>query len=285
MSQAAEVRVEKHFRHPPERVFDTFVDPARVGQWLFHTPEGVMEKTAFDPRPGGTFEIFERRGGELARHWGEFVEVARPHRVVFDFWVEEAPDEKTRVTVTFAPAGDGCDVVLTHDLAPAWAHYADRTTAGWTMILDSLAKVADADPRAWLARLAGDWTYVGRPVPDDPARHRTGSERVWIEGCWTMFKSDDEAHMRLAYDPDAGRVVGDFISLGYPTVWAYDGAFEDGRLRLTSRGPSYDVEGELADYEDVFEFLSPDLRRLTGRIKGKDGAWHDFTVTEYRRRS
>ncbi len=139
-------------------------------------------------------------------------------------------------------------------------------------------------PRDWLDALTGEWTYEGRPVPDDPARRRTGVERVSVEGCWTMIESDDEARIRLAYDPATGRVAGDFISLSDPTIWAYDGAFEDGRLRLTSRGPSYDVEGELADYEDVFETLSPDTRRLTGRIKGKDGAWHDFTVTDYRRR-
>ena len=63
---------------------------------------------------------------------------------MFDFWVEEAPEEPTRVTVTFTAAGDGCVVVLSHDLAPAWAAYAERTTAGWTMIFDSLARVVEA---------------------------------------------------------------------------------------------------------------------------------------------
>jgi len=140
MSPPVEIRVEKRFRHPPERVFDAFLDPVRVGEWLFHTPEGVMERTEYDPRPGGSFAIFERRGADLARHFGRFVEIERPNRVVFDFRVDEAPDEPTRVTVTFEAEGDGCRVVLTHDLAPAWAAYAERTVAGWTMVLDGLAK-------------------------------------------------------------------------------------------------------------------------------------------------
>lgn len=138
MSEPIEVRVEKHFRHPPERVFDAFIDPDRVGQWLFKTPNGVMEKTAYDPRPGGAFEIVERRDGQLAHHWGEFIEIDRPHRIVFAFWVEDAPDDHTRVTVTFTRAGDGCDVVLVHDLEPHWAHYAERTVGGWTLILGNL---------------------------------------------------------------------------------------------------------------------------------------------------
>ena len=144
MSQAVEIRVEKRFRHPRERVFDVFLNPAHVGGWLFHTPNGVMEKTDYDPVAGGAFAIFERRGEDLARHFGRFVEIVRPERIVFDFWVDEAPDEPTRVTVTFAAEGEGCTVVLTHDLAPAWAHYADRTSAGWTMILDNLSQVMEA---------------------------------------------------------------------------------------------------------------------------------------------
>ena len=144
MTDPVEIRVEKRFGHPCERVFDAFLDPARVGEWLFHTPDGVMEQTDYDPRPGGSFEIFERRGADLARHFGRFVEIERPDRVVFDFWVDEAPTEKTRVTVLFTPAGDGCDVTLSHGLAPAWAAYAERSAAGWTLILDNLEAVLGA---------------------------------------------------------------------------------------------------------------------------------------------
>ena len=139
-----EVRVEKRFRHARERVFDAFIDPLTVGQWLFRTPGGVMEQTEYDPRPGGAFAIFERRGEILARHFGRFVEVERPSRIVFDFWVDEAPDEPTRVTVLFAPDGDGCAVTLSHDLAPAWAAYAERSAAGWSMILVGLERVLSA---------------------------------------------------------------------------------------------------------------------------------------------
>lgn len=144
MTVPVEVRVEKRFRHPVEWVFDAFLDPARVGRWLFHTPEGVMEKADYDPRPGGGFALFERRGDDLARHFGRFVEVERPNRIVFDFWVDEAPDDPTRVTVTFTDEGPGCVVVLSHDLAPAWAAWADRSAAGWAMILDSLERVMES---------------------------------------------------------------------------------------------------------------------------------------------
>ena len=103
-------------------------------------PDGVMEQTDYDPRPGGSFAIFERRGADLARHFGRFVEIERPERLVFDFWVDEAPEEPTRVTVRFEPDGEGSRATLSHELAPAWASYAERTTAGWTLILDGLER-------------------------------------------------------------------------------------------------------------------------------------------------
>lgn len=143
MTDAVEIRVEKRFRHPARRVFDAFLDPGRVGQWLFHTPDGVMEQTDYDPTVGGGFTIAERRGDGLAHHFGRFVQIDRPHRIVFDFWTEEDEATPTRVSVTFTADGDHCVLVLTHDLAPAWAAHADRTTAGWTLILDNLATVME----------------------------------------------------------------------------------------------------------------------------------------------
>ena len=144
MSRPVEIHIEKRFRHRVERVFDAFLDPARVERWLFHTPDGVMQRTDYDPRPGGGFTIVERRGDDVANHFGRFVEIERPTRIVFDFWVDEAPEEPTCVTVSFKPDGDGCVLVLSHDLTPAWAQYADRTSAGWTMILDNLATMMEA---------------------------------------------------------------------------------------------------------------------------------------------
>ncbi len=143
MSDATEVRVEKHFRHSPERVFDAFMDPARVGDWLFRTPAGTLARCDYDPRPGGRFLIVEEREAGPAHHWGEFVVLERPHRIIFDFWVDEAAEERTRVTVALCASGDGCDLVLTHDLAPEWAAWADRSAAGWSMILASLKGVME----------------------------------------------------------------------------------------------------------------------------------------------
>jgi uncharacterized protein YndB with AHSA1/START domain len=135
--ETATVRVERHIDAAPERVFDAWLDPDAVGRWLFATPEGVMERVEIDARVGGHFRIDERRGGELASHFGGYEEIDRPRRLVFSFGIDRAPDAMTRVTVEITPEADGSRLVLTHE--KVWADYATRTGEGWATILDGLA--------------------------------------------------------------------------------------------------------------------------------------------------
>ena len=145
MAQPIVLEVSRHIDAAPERVFDAWLDPDQVGQWLFATPEGVMEKVEIDPRVGGQFLIVERRGGEAAEHFGEYLEIDRPRKLVFTFAALRGAGF-TKVTVTIAPDGDGSRLVLVHEMDPQWAEYEDRTREGWTKILDGLAQtLANAD--------------------------------------------------------------------------------------------------------------------------------------------
>lgn len=284
MAAKVDIRVEKTFRHPRDRVFDAFVDPTRVGDWLFHTPEGVMERVDYDPAPGGGFAIVERRGDQLARHFGKFVQVDRPERIVFDFRTDE-DGEWTRVTVIFEVEGEGCRVVLTHDLAAEWAAYQARTVQGWTTILDGLEVAVEAGAgETFLDRLIGEWTFESGAFPDEPQWRQSGEETVTRQGVWTVVEPSDKARFQLTLNPATGRVTGDFIAWQDPTLWTYDGTIEGDRMVLASRGPSFDVEGAVVDYQDVWEIQSPHTRTLTGRLKGEDGTWRDFLWTRYRRK-
>ena len=139
MSSAATatVQVSRHFAASPERVYDAWLDPHHAGRWLFRTADGVLERCEIDARVGGRFRIDERRGDEIAEHYGEYVALDRPRRLAFDFWTSFS-DERTRVTIDITPDGDGSLLTLTHE--GVWADYEDRTRQGWTMILDGLAR-------------------------------------------------------------------------------------------------------------------------------------------------
>ena len=131
--------VERRIAAPPEQVFDAWLDPKAAGRWLFATPDGTMERVEIEPRVGGRFVIAERRGDELAEHFGEYVEIDRPRRLVFTFAtsVDETP---TQVTVTLEPDGEATRLTLVHEMDAKWADYADQTRQGWTTILEGLAR-------------------------------------------------------------------------------------------------------------------------------------------------
>jgi uncharacterized protein YndB with AHSA1/START domain len=137
MADPVSVTVERRIAATPEAVFDAWLDPTGAGQWLFATPDGAMERVEIDPRVGGGFTIVERRGADLAEHFGEYVEIDRPRRLAFDFWTNFSA-ERTRVTVTIAPDREGSLLSLRHE--GVWADYEARTRQGWTMMLDGLAR-------------------------------------------------------------------------------------------------------------------------------------------------
>ena len=123
---------------PAERVFDAWLDPATAGRWLFATPDGRMLRVEIDARVGGTFTIAEQRGEEIVEHLGTYLEIDRPRRLVFSFSVPKYSAEVSRVTVDIVPRGAGCKLTLTHEGVPP--DYHEQSAAGWTGILEHLAK-------------------------------------------------------------------------------------------------------------------------------------------------
>jgi uncharacterized protein YndB with AHSA1/START domain len=139
------LRVERRIAAPPDQVFDAWLDPRAVGGWLFATPDGVMERIEIEPRVGGRFMIAERRGAELAEHFGEYVEIDRPRRLVFTFGTDR-DEPPSRVSLTFEPDGEGTCLALVHEMNAKWADYTERVRQGWTMILDGLARTLAQPP-------------------------------------------------------------------------------------------------------------------------------------------
>ena len=137
------VRVSRRFDASPERVFDAWLDPSNLGRWLYATKDGRMQRVDVDPRVGGGYAIVERRGDDDAAHYGRYLEIDRPRRLVLTLALEpDAPGDRVIVEITID--GDGCILTLTHEMAPEYADYAQRTESGWTHILGSLARMLDS---------------------------------------------------------------------------------------------------------------------------------------------
>jgi uncharacterized protein YndB with AHSA1/START domain len=126
------------FSASPKRVFDAWLDPETVGQWLFATPTGKMVRVEIDPRVGGRFVLVDRRNGEDVEHTGEYLEIDRPRRLVFTFGVPKYSPLFSKVTIEVEPAAQGCDLTLTQEQVPV--EYLSSSEKGWTGILAGLAR-------------------------------------------------------------------------------------------------------------------------------------------------
>ena len=147
----ASTRTTRVIRARPEALYDAFVDPAALVEWL--PPDAMTARLhAFDARVGGGYEMSLFYPPEERRFRGKtadredrvvvrFVELTRPRRVVEA--VRFASDDpayggEMTLTVTLEPAGEGTAVTLAFEGLPPGVRPEDN----------------DAGARASLAQLA-----------------------------------------------------------------------------------------------------------------------------------
>ncbi|MFL6429641.1 MAG: SRPBCC domain-containing protein [Acidobacteriaceae bacterium] len=130
------VKVTRTFAVTPERIFDAWLNPEIARRFLFATPTGEIVRVDIDARVGGKFVIVRRTDGDDVEHFGEYLAIDRPRRLVFTFAVPKYSAVYTQVSIEIVPAGSGSKLTLTHEgVLPEWA---DRTQEGWEMILGLL---------------------------------------------------------------------------------------------------------------------------------------------------
>lgn len=135
------VKVTRDFSESAQEVFNAWIDPVGIGNWLFSTPDGKNKVCEVDAREGGDFRIGEQRGDEMAMHVGTFHKISRPNQIIFSYYMEPVSDDlPSNVTVDITEKGEGCTVTVTHEMDDIWAEYEDSAVNGWNMIFDGLEK-------------------------------------------------------------------------------------------------------------------------------------------------
>ena len=136
---ALQLKIEKQLSVSPETVFDAWTTPSHMAAW--YNPMGESEIPQHDLRVGGTYQIDMKGEGAVYVHQGKFVEIDRPHKLVFT-WISDGTGQKeTLVTLQFKANEKGTLLTLIHE------NFGDEEmvkshTGGWTMILEKLDKAS-----------------------------------------------------------------------------------------------------------------------------------------------
>ncbi|TLZ27653.1 MAG: hypothetical protein E6K29_13310 [Gammaproteobacteria bacterium] len=136
--RAASVRLSRQVSAAPERIFDAWLNADEARTLLFAGPIGAAIRSEIDARVGGAFLIVRHRDGKDVEYSGEYLEIDRPHRLVFSLFVEEYAQRDDRVILELAPVAAQSLLVLTHELSLPNPADKSRIQRGWAIVLDRL---------------------------------------------------------------------------------------------------------------------------------------------------
>ena len=141
MNDAPVVRVERVMPAAPEVVFDQWLDPESLEEWMCPRPVRVVAITV-EPRVGGSVRFDVDDSGTSVLITGRFLAIERPHLLRFTWSNSNWPDPTavSVVNVAFAPFdGDQTLMSIEHSLLPPEEF--DNFQNGWTLTFDQLAAV------------------------------------------------------------------------------------------------------------------------------------------------
>jgi uncharacterized protein YndB with AHSA1/START domain len=132
--------VDKTIHASIEKVFDAWLDPEMLSQFMMPMPGMPASDVENDAREGGGFTIIMHAGDDRLPHTGKYLEISRPDKLVFT-WVSHCSVDKSIVTLIFTKLEENeTNISLSH------VRFIDEKTrsnheSGWGNILDKLDDV------------------------------------------------------------------------------------------------------------------------------------------------
>ncbi|MCT7660003.1 SRPBCC family protein [Mycobacterium deserti] len=140
MNETPVVRVRRVMPAAPEEVFDQWLDPESLADWMCPRPVRVVALT-IEPRVGGSVQFDIDDAGTRVLITGRFLEIDRPHRLRFTWSASDFPDPTavSVVDVAFEPLIDGQTLMsIEHSLLPP--NTFDEYHSGWAGVAGQLAE-------------------------------------------------------------------------------------------------------------------------------------------------
>lgn len=135
------LHVRQIVRAPVESVFDAWTQPSHLLKW-WGPKDVTCIDASVDLQVGGRYRLGNRfPDGSVIWIAGEYLEIARPHRLVFSWSIEGGARHDERVTVEFRRLSDddATEVTVLHEEISDNA-VRDSHEAGWIGCLDGLTQ-------------------------------------------------------------------------------------------------------------------------------------------------
>lgn len=139
MNDTTTVRVQRVMPAAPEDVFDEWLDPEALEEWMCPRPDRCVAVTV-EPRVGGVVRFDVDHSGISVLITGQFLAIERPSLLRFTWSNSNWPDPTavSIVNVAFEPFGEAETLMsIEHSLVPPGQF--DDFHNGWTVTADQLA--------------------------------------------------------------------------------------------------------------------------------------------------
>ncbi len=131
------VNVTKIIHAPIEKVFEAWLNPETLSQFILPMPGMAKPQTETDAREGGHFTIIMQVGDDKIPHTGKYLEIERFNKLVFT-WESPFSTDNSTVTLKFNKLEEHkTNVELTH---VRFINEESRSNheGGWDNILNKL---------------------------------------------------------------------------------------------------------------------------------------------------
>lgn len=140
------LNIERTFEASQEDVFNAFTQPEIMSQWFHPFPKG-KSKVEADFRVGGKYRIEMQPETDIEPdeacsenefvHYGEYLEIDEPNRLVFS-WIKDDFVDYSIVSLTFEATGDNKTLLKLEHKVPA--ELIAPHNEGWTGCLQNLER-------------------------------------------------------------------------------------------------------------------------------------------------
>ena len=134
--------ITKHLPAAPEVVFDAWTTPEDMTNW-FGPSMVPVSVPKLELRVGGEYRVDMHGEGKDYIHTGKYLEIDRPNKLVFSWFLQGGQENETVVTLDLKAEGGGTLLTLTHERFST-AESRDGHKKGWTEIVERLEDVLGA---------------------------------------------------------------------------------------------------------------------------------------------